>query len=150
MDVSAKGFDGTVSFDGRAVTISRSGFNARVQHHGGGSTVIPIERVSAVEFKPLGVQRGRITIVTAGAVQRKGGIRSHADDPMSVEFLRRGDDFKAVRDAINEALMAPSNTQRPAGEPMLELRLSELGRLRADGVLTEDEFVAAKAQLLAR
>ncbi len=43
---------------------------------------------------------------------------------------------------------APAATAPPAGESMLE-QLKELGALKEQGILTEEEFAAQKAKLLA-
>ncbi len=44
------------------------------------------------------------------------------------------------------ATIPPSAT--PESTPSLATQLDDLGRLRADGVLTEEEFAAAKRRLL--
>lgn len=44
---------------------------------------------------------------------------------------------------------APAPTAAPAGGPDLMAQLQQLGELKAAGVLTEEEFAAAKAKLLA-
>ena len=45
---------------------------------------------------------------------------------------------------------APAAIRPPSGEATLADRLASLGRLHADGILTDDEFDAAKRQLLER
>ena len=45
---------------------------------------------------------------------------------------------------------APAAVQPSSGERPLADRLASLGRLHADGILTDDEFHAAKRQLLER
>ena len=45
---------------------------------------------------------------------------------------------------------APAAVQPSSGEAPLADRLASLGRLHADGILTDDEFDAAKRQLLER
>jgi hypothetical protein len=48
------------------------------------------------------------------------------------------------------ASQASSPAQAPPVEASLADRLADLGRLHADGVLTDDEFAAAKRRLLER
>jgi hypothetical protein len=43
----------------------------------------------------------------------------------------------------------PAAASAPAGGPSMIDQLKELGELRAQGILTEDEFAAQKAKLLA-
>jgi hypothetical protein len=53
--------------------------------------------------------------------------------------------------AVQSAGAAPASTPTvlaPSAQPTLGERLGELGRLHADGVLTDDEFAAAKRRLI--
>jgi Short C-terminal domain len=58
--------------------------------------------------------------------------------------------------AVGPAPAAPlpagtvAGTPPPAGTPTLAAQLKDLGRLHADGVLTDAEFAAAKARLIGR
>jgi len=48
------------------------------------------------------------------------------------------------------AVASPGGAATPGGEPDLAQRLTELGRLHAEGVLTDDEFGEVKRRLLER
>jgi hypothetical protein len=52
--ISAKGHNGTVHFDGRFVTIERTGFLARASV-GKGTKRIPITSIQAIQWKPPGM-----------------------------------------------------------------------------------------------
>ena len=104
--IEAKGQNGTVRFDGRMVTLVRSGFVAR-RLVGKGDKAIPLRLVSAVQFREAtALRRGYIELTIAGAVERSG---RNAGDQMSNEnavvFLgSQGHAFAAVRDAILTAM----------------------------------------------
>ncbi|WP_370340144.1 DUF4429 domain-containing protein [Catenulispora sp. MAP5-51] len=163
--VSAKGRTGQISFDGRAITITRGGILARGLS-GSGTTTVPIEQVTGVDFKPTGANHGRITILVAGTVApRRNSMRS-SNDPLTVDFTLHSSDFRRVRDAIETALrnrtaattsgwtMPPPpppgwtpSTLR-AQEPSLADQIGNLAQLMEQGHLSEEEFAAAKAKLL--
>jgi hypothetical protein len=145
----AKGFDGQVEFDGRAVTIRRRGLMARTQHHGRDETQVPLRQITAVEFKGAGLRKGRFTILTGGARQRGGGFVRHRNDPLSVEFQPwQAAAFRELRDAIQQAIN--SYDERGQQPPSADLagQLDRLAQLHQTGRLTDVEYAAAKARLL--
>lgn len=164
--VWAKGRTGQISFDGRTVTITRGSILARGSS-GSGTTTVPIEHVTGVDFKPTGANHGRLTILVAGTVApRRNSMRSSID-PMTVDFTFHSNDFRRVRDAIEAALrdrtampasgwtMPPpppppgwTPPTPPAQQPSLADQIGNLAQLKSQGHLSEEEFAAAKAKLL--
>jgi hypothetical protein len=63
--ITIKGRNGTITFDGQAVTISRTGFLAAMTQ-GRGDKWIPINRISAVQLKPNGIKAGYVEFTIAG------------------------------------------------------------------------------------
>lgn len=110
--ITAKGHTGTVSFDGRMVTISHEGAAARLAH-GKGEKRIPLRSVSAVQWKePGAMTNGFIAFSLAGAVEsnaQKGGRTMAAvSDENSVVFVKKQrDDMHQVKIAIEDALAGP-------------------------------------------
>jgi hypothetical protein len=158
--VSAKGMGGQITFDGHAVTIMRTGI-ARAMS-GGGSTVVPIEQIAGVDFKPTGANHGYLTVIVAGTMARRQNPMKRSDDPLTVDFMRHGNDFRRVRDAIETALRDGAFQAQPAAigqppstsqgvepqRPLTADQLRSLAQLREQGHLSEEEFAAAKARLL--
>jgi hypothetical protein len=102
--LTARGTDGTITFDGQTVTIRRRGLLARMVH-GAGDITLPVASLTAVRYKSRGLSRGKLTLLTVGSiVGPDGGSFRFTRDPMSVEFNRHGRDFKAMRDALNHAI----------------------------------------------
>lgn len=116
MDVSlpieAKGRTGRLSFDGRFVSIARTGFLARATV-GKGEKRIPIRSVTSVQWKPAGpLINGFIQFSLGGGNERRSRVGSQTvdagKDENSVVFSRaQQPDFEAIRAAI-EAAMATS------------------------------------------
>ena len=122
--ITAKGHTGTVSFDGRMVTISHEGKTARFTH-GQGEKRIPLRSVTAVEWKePTSWVNGFISFSLAGGIERnvQKGSRTMAavSDENSVVFLKaQRDGMYAVKIAIEDALAGPdpASAPPPSGPP---------------------------------
>lgn len=150
--ISAKGQSTIVTFDGRVITITR-GFMAQ---GGKGTATYALDRVNGIELRMPGLAAiaGRFTIVTGGGVQqrRTAGFSAATRDPLTVTFTARHKaEFQALADAVNAALAVPrSPTVQADMVPSdgLAQQLERLAALRGDGVLTDDEFTAAKSRLL--
>ena len=152
---SIKGSDGTVSFDGRFVTITHN-WKASA---GRGESKYPIAAVTGVELKPrlLSIQ---FTLVVQGGMQRMDRGGSKDGDPLTVELFKNQRTVAgALRDSILAAVAAgqtpppaapqdavPAQPARPAQG--LADQLAQLAGLHAQGVLSDAEFAAAKARLL--
>lgn len=150
---SAKGYNGTVSFDGNFISITREGALARLSQ-GRGEKRIPVKHLTAVQIKPAGaLTNGFISFTLAGG-HEAGGLKGSrtsnaAQDENSVIFLKKQQsDFEALRDEIEAAMIAP--VAPTAAAPDLAAQLQQLATLRDQGILTEDEFQAKKADILGR
>jgi hypothetical protein len=75
---------------------------------------------------------------TAGAVNR--GMNRAAENRAQTQ---------ADAEAYRQQQTAPPPAAAPAGGDDLIAKLNQLGQLHASGVLSDDEFAAAKAKLLA-
>ncbi|HEY0688354.1 MAG TPA: SHOCT domain-containing protein [Kribbella sp.] len=89
-----------------------------------------------------GVARTAAVAGTASAVS--GRVRRRQD----AKFAERDAQSAAQRDQAYQEQTAPSAPAAPAAADPLE-QLKTLGELKAQGVLTEAEFAAQKAKILA-
>ena len=151
MTISAKGQTGTLSFDGQFVTISRSGFLAATTQ-GKGEKRIPVSSITAVQFKLAGaVTQGFISFTMSGGGEQKSRAGRQArdafNDENSLTFLKKGNaDMEAVRDAVEAAIAAGHAPAAPASDAADQI--AKLAALHAQGILSDDEFAAAKAKAL--
>lgn len=108
-EITAKGRNGQVTFDGKVVTITREGFGGRVSH-GRNRKDFPVSRVSGVQLRPNSLMSaGYFALTLPGAQEgtRKhgGGARDAVKDENAVVFGKRSQpEFEALRDAILRAL----------------------------------------------
>lgn len=151
MDITAKGRNGQVSFDGQTVTITREGFIGRTTH-GRSEKRIPATGIGAIQVKPFSaLSWGYIQFSVLGEVSKQALLgkqsRDAAKDENAVTFTKAQEQgFLDLRDAIEAAKAAPS----PAAAPDAAEQLAKLASLRDSGVITEDEFTAKKTEILSR
>ncbi len=118
--ISARGVNGTVSFDGRMITISHMNVRRRL-FTGGGEKRVPLSSLAAVEWKStwpgwfgdLG-GRGFIRFTLPGGIEHTARIGNRTGralrDENSVLFSQaQQPDFERVRDAIEKALPGGSS-----------------------------------------
>lgn len=150
MTISAKGQTGTLTFDGQFVTITRKGLSAQ----GRGEKRIPVRSIQAVQLKTAGtLGQGFIGFTVSGGTEVRSRIGSQVKDAWkdenSVVFLKKSnDDFVAIRDAVEAAITG--STPVPAATPQADAanQIAKLAALHAQGILSDDEFAAAKAKAL--
>lgn len=107
--ISAKGHNGTVHFDGRFVTIERSGFLARASV-GKGEKRIPVRSIQAVQWKPPGaLVNGYIEFTVGGGNENRSRFGAATTDAAKNENAvlvtrQQMNAFLALRDAVEDAM----------------------------------------------
>lgn len=107
--VVAKGVNGTVTFDGRMVTIDHSGLMGRMTA-GAGEKRVPVSSITGVEWKPPGTGvRGFIRFTIPGALEQRSRVgqrtRKAASDENSVLFTKgQVDEFERLREAVEASI----------------------------------------------
>jgi len=98
-----------------------------------GVEVTPARAISSVETKKDGLVWTKVTVYASGN---------------NIVFRLSHQDAARFKDILTKLLLAP--TQPAAAQPDVTDQIRKLGELRDSGVLSEDEFAAKKAELLAR
>ncbi|MFC0601055.1 DUF4429 domain-containing protein [Streptomyces palmae] len=165
--LSASAGDGTVFFDGEQIRLEWN-WKTEQSKKSAGNRSFSVADLAAVEWLPaIGLENGYLRFVLAQAATKA----PPKYDPHSIELYGfRKDPLMALVAAAVVARMphpaAPAEPARkaPSGEAdgstgtgfgaddhdALLRRLRELGELRQAGVLTEEEFTAAKQSVLRR
>ncbi|MEY9854982.1 hypothetical protein ABH935_000581 [Catenulispora sp. GAS73] len=125
-----EGTDGTITFDGRNVTITHTWLS----NAGRGEAQIPLGAVAGVNVKN-GMVLAAVTVVVAG-----GGTPRKGKDPFTVNGCTK-QDAAAFRDLLVTAIATPEASG-------LVEQLQKLAALHTQGMLTAEEFGIAKAKLL--
>ncbi|GGO80521.1 DUF4429 domain-containing protein [Wenjunlia tyrosinilytica] len=152
-----KGIDAKATFDGRAVTFRLFWSGASSTKWKAGDQTFEVSELAGVEWHSPDVLSGHLRLLVRGEDQPADA--SH--DPAAVTFgigyglVHESLPFAAsVLEAIGSAPMATSAVppldplERPAPSEVAA-RIRELGELHSAGFVTDEEFTAKKADLLA-
>jgi hypothetical protein len=142
-----KGYNGQISFDGKAVSISRKGALGFLTQGLKGTKEIPVRAISSIQLKKAGmVANGYIQFAT-GAGESKGGINAAVTDENTVIFtLFSNNEFEELRSLVTEALHETTGTSSPTASSAEQLE--KLAKLLDQGLLTKAEFLAEKKKIL--
>lgn len=151
MSTEIKGSNGTISFDGQTVTITRKGLGAALMSGARGTKTLPLSAITAVQYKKAGMTVGYLQLSVPGDTQRQGRNATHTvqqDENTVTFYAKQNAEFEALASSLNAALLSKSAPVQAA--PDLADQIGKLAALRDQGILSEDEFNAKKAELLAR
>lgn len=151
--IEVKGHTGQIVFEGDYVTITRKGFNARVTV-GKGEKRVHVSQISGVQWKPAGLMvNGFIQFTVPGGNERRSAFGSQTTnavtDENSVVFTKKQmPEFEKLRAAIEAAIAAHHTPRAQVAPGSVADELAKLGALRAQGLLSPEEFEQQKARLL--
>lgn len=154
---SFKAYDGKASFDGRSVAFRWFWTGASSAKWKAGDQRFAVEELSGVEWRSPELAGGHLRLVPRGGEDQPPGPADQ--DPAAVVFgmgyglLHESLPFgAAVLEAVRAAAPSAPAARVPAARPDpggIADRIRHLGALHDAGLLTDDEFSAKKAQLLA-
>jgi len=151
-NVLASGLNGQLELDADAVTIRRKGIMGFLGHGFKGDKRIPLASITAVQFKEAGLAvNGYLQLSVEGELAGKGGVMQATRDENTVMFQRKANaDFDAFRAELESRLAAArsGNAAGSAGQSGTAGEIERLAELHAKGLLTAEEFAAAKRQAL--
>ena len=104
--MKAQGYNGSVEFDGRAITITREGLKARASV-GAGSKMIPLRSISAVQWKPpTRLANGFIEFTVVGGTESGGRTSKNVQNENAVIVTRKqADDMLSLKAEVEAALL---------------------------------------------
>jgi hypothetical protein len=109
-----------------------------------GDKRIPYASITSIQFREPGTWlAGYLQFSIKGGIEWQGAVNQ---DENAIIFDAPGDDFRALRDFVQGKLEAPSTAESVTS---VADELSKLAKLRDQGILTDEEFAAQKAKLLA-
>jgi hypothetical protein len=143
----------SITFDGATVTITRNRSAFGVDK---GTRTIPIAQISAIQMKAAGKWSGagHIRFVIAGTQEHRYRQTQVfktdvLKDANAVPFgYKQQPEFEAVKTAVEQAIAQQQSGAAPQVGPSVADELRKLGELLQQGILSADEFAAAKGRLL--
>jgi hypothetical protein len=116
-----------------------------VKNGDSGTEMIPVKSISSVTTKRDGMMNSKVSVITSGN---------------TVDFRVSHAEAKIVKDTLTSLILGTHPAQAattpppaaPAAQPAADptAQLQQLASLRDAGILTEEEFAAKKAEILAR
>ena len=149
MELEAIGTAGQMKLTDDYVIISRKGVLGFLTQGLKGDKEISIDQISSVQFKEAGFANGYLQIGFVGGTESKAGIVDAVNDENTVMFNKRQQpDFEKMRDAIRSSIKAIKQANGKAAPISAADEIRKLASLRDDGLITNEEFEAKKAQIL--
>jgi hypothetical protein len=115
-----------------------------------GTKEIPFVSIVAVQFKEAGaVFSGYLQFTIPGGNESRGGIFAATKDENTFMFIRTNNALaKEIKEYIDSAIRQSRTSQPIAPTRSLSDEIQALARLKEKGVLSEEEFQAAKKRLI--
>lgn len=151
MEFVAKGVSGYLKVTPTKVILEHTGF-LNALNGKKGVKEIPIKNITSIQFKKPGFTNGYIEFTFSGGKETKGkGTFGAVENENAMVFTSKHlKDFIKAKELIEqyraELEAAPTKEQNATASVAEQIR--ELAKLRDEGILSDDEFEAAKKKLL--
>ncbi len=146
--LAVRGVNGQLRVTSDKITISRKGALALLGHGLKGDKEISIEQITSIQFKQAGTFfNGYIQFAFVGGQESKSGIFDAARDENSIMFnVKQQPDFLKAKDLIEEHRQRLRRSAKGAISTADELE--KLASLKERGVISNEDFQAAKRKIL--
>lgn len=151
MLLEANGVSGQLEIYENEIIIKRNGWLARTIYSKKGDKLILISQIQSIQFKPWDrYQNGYIQFVLSGGYLANGDISIAVKDENTIMFNQKQQEiFEEAKRTIEDLIstIKPNNNSNQSTHSNLD-ELEKLANLKEKGIITEDEFIAKKKQLL--
>lgn len=163
-DMTVKGHNGVIKFYKDKLIIERKGVLSFFTHGLAGDKIIYLTDISSIQFKNAGVfTNGYIQFSFYGGIESKKGLFDATKDENTVIFTAKQEkEFAILKYRLDKVLLnlklkknGVKNVEKKEEKEKLIKNennyldeLERLGELKNKGILTEEEFVQKKKQLL--
>jgi|GEM_PF-1104402 len=133
------------------VTITPKGLIGAINKGFKGTKSIPFFSISAIQFKKSGVLSGYLQFSIPGGNESRRGILAATKDENTFMFAgpKANEEAIKIKDYIEQGIAKIRAPQHAAAAPAsVADELMKLADLRSKGILSDEEFAAAKASLL--
>lgn len=137
-------------FDSK-VTITPKGILGFMNKGLKGTKTIPFSSIQAIQFREAGMLvSGYIQFTIPGGNESKGGVFSAAQDENSFMFAHTKNNAmaKIMKEYIETSVAKLRAPVTPVAVNSITEEIKKLADLKAAGILTEGEFLAAKSRIL--
>ena len=144
----AKGSTGQLELYETKIRIRRRGFTNLVLHGLKGNKDILLESISSIQFKKAGFTAGYIQFAFMGGQEAQRGVWQAVSDENTILFNSwHQQEFIKIHEAIEQHIVMV-RAKPGSGSSSGLADLEKLADLKVKGIITDDEFMAKKRQLL--
>ena len=146
---TVKGMDGQLSLYEDKICIGRKGFFGLVSHGLKGNKEIYLSQIASIQFKKAGMTLGYIQFAFVGGQEAKGGLWQGMSDENTLTFntKKKSKEFEDMKALIEGQIAKIKGGAVSRGASDMN-DLKALKQLKDEGVITEEEFVQKKKQIL--
>jgi len=144
----AKGINGQIELYENKIVIKRQGFVAFMTQGFKGDKEILLKHISSMQCKKVGFfTSGYIQFAFLGGSETKKGLVDAAHDENTVMFnLKQQEAFLKLKEQAEKIIYSVEQGSASKSSGLDEIE--KLASLRDKGILSEEEFIAKKKQLL--
>jgi len=144
-----KGVNGQVTVESGCVIITRKGMLGALSRNA--DAKIPINNLSYIQLVRPMVENGFINFVMAGSPQVNNLKQAMSDSTCVIVSSFQYKHFVKLKAEIEKIMSAPTIENAPAhSDADVLAQLEKLSELKNKGIISEDEFLAKKTDLLGR
>lgn len=130
------------------VTITPKGLSGFIRKGVKGAKTIMFYSISAIQLKRAGLLSGYIQFTVPGGIESKGGAIAAASDENTFVFPTGNALVKEIKDYIEKRIQELRRPQAPPSSVSVADEIQKLADMLTKGILTEEEFQAAKRRLI--
>ncbi|MBE7436037.1 MAG: SHOCT domain-containing protein [Anaerolineales bacterium] len=146
-----KGVQGVLELYEDKVTITPKGLLGAINQGLKGTKTIPFSSITAIQFKKSGILSGYLQFTLPGGTESRGGVLDATKDENSFIFAggKANEEAEKVKAYIEKQIQILRNPVTPKQEPAsLSSELEKLADLKNKGIISDEEFQAAKKRLI--
>lgn len=113
-----------------------------------GTKTIPFFSITAIQFKKSGLVSGYLQFTVPGGIESRGGAFAAAADENTFMFKGHNELALEIKDYIEKRIQELHNPQVISSGSSVSDELQKLADMKAEGILSEEEFRTAKKRLL--
>ena len=130
------------------VTITSRGLMGFILKGLKGTKTIPFFSISAIQFKKSGITSGYLQFTVAGGNESIGGVLTAISDENTFSFAGQNELASEIKEYIEKRIQELRKPQASSSSLSLSNEIQKLAEMKAKGILSDEEFQAAKRRLI--
>lgn len=145
---SMKGVGGLLEVYEDRVNITPKGVLGFLNKGLKGTKSIPFFSITGVQFKKSGMTSGYIQFTMPGGNESRGGVLAATRDENTFMFARQNELAIEIKDYIENRIQELHRPQASSPAFSITDELQKLVDMKTNGILSDDEFEAAKRRII--